>query len=60
MWLVSVLVCVCASVSVDVIQPGALVAIMNLLPPILTGLAILEGCISFSSNQFRSFDRFAS
>ena len=32
--------------------------IMNLLPPILTGLAIMEGCISFSKNQFRSFDRY--
>lgn len=44
--------------AVELLQPGALVAIMNLLPPILTALAILEGCISFSTNQFRSFDRY--
>ena len=43
---------------VELVQPAALVAIMNLLPPILTALAVLEGCISFSSNQFRSFDRY--
>ena len=44
--------------AVELVQPGALVAIMNLLPPILTALALLEGCVSFSSNQFRSFDRY--
>jgi len=43
---------------IELLQPGALVGIMNLLPPILTGLAIMEGCISFSKNQFRSFDRY--
>ena len=44
--------------AVELVQPGALVAIMNLLPPILTALGVLEGCVSFSSNQFRSFDRY--
>ena len=43
---------------VELLQPGALVMIMNFLPPVLTALAILEGCISFSENQFRSFDRY--
>jgi hypothetical protein len=43
---------------VELVQPGALVMIMNFLPPILTALGILEGCISFSSNQFKSFDRY--
>ena len=43
---------------VQLLQPGALVTIMNILPPVLTGLAIMEGCISFSINLFRSFDRY--
>lgn len=43
---------------IELLQPGALVAIMNVLPPVLTALAIMEGCISFSKNQFRSFDRY--
>ena len=43
---------------IELLQPGALVAIMNILPPVLTALAIMEGCISFSMNQFRSFDRY--
>jgi hypothetical protein len=43
---------------VSLAQPGALMAIMNLLPPILSGLAVLEGCISYSANQFKSFDRY--
>eukprot|EP01038_Epipyxis_sp_PR26KG_P009590 gene9590-12916_t len=43
---------------VQLAQPLAIVAIMNLLPPILGALAILEGCISFSSNQFKSFNRY--
>jgi hypothetical protein len=43
---------------VQLIQPGALVALMNVLPPILTAIAVIEGCISFSVNQFRSFDRY--
>ena len=43
---------------VEIAQPLVLVGIMNLLPPILNLLGILEGCVSFSSNQFRSFDRY--
>lgn len=44
--------------AVELVQPAALVAIMNCLPPILTALGVVEGCVSFSSNQFRSFDRY--
>jgi uncharacterized protein (DUF2147 family) len=47
-----------ASSIVGLAQPGALMAIMNLLPPILSGLAILEGCICYSANQFKTFDRY--
>lgn len=43
---------------IELIQPAALVGIMNILPPVLTGLGVIEGMISFSSNQFRSFDRY--
>jgi hypothetical protein len=45
-------------VLIQLIQPSALVMIMNLLPPVLTFLAILEGCLSFSKNQFRCFNRY--
>eukprot|EP01036_Dinobryon_divergens_P025868 gene25868-34457_t len=41
-------------------QPLVLVGIMNLLPPILNFLGVIQGCISFSSNQFQSFDRYFS
>jgi len=44
--------------AVELVQPGALVALMTLLPPVLSLLGIKEGCISFSSNQFRAFDRY--
>jgi hypothetical protein len=44
--------------TVEMAQPLALVGIMNLLPPLLTVLALLQGCTSFSSNQFISFDRY--
>lgn len=43
---------------VALIQPGTLVALMNLLPPILNALAGLEGWTAFSTAQFRSFDRY--
>jgi hypothetical protein len=43
---------------VELAQPLVLVGIMNLLPPILNFLGTIEGCISFSSNQFRSYDRY--
>lgn len=43
---------------VQLLQPGALVALMNIIPPLLTGLGIFEGCISFSVNQFKAFDRY--
>lgn len=43
---------------IELIQPAALVGIMNILPPVLTGLGIIEGMVSFSANQFRSFDRY--
>ena len=42
---------------VELAQPLVLVGIMNLLPPILNFLGVIQGCISFSSNQFQSFDR---
>lgn len=40
------------------LQPLALLALMSLLPPILTALGIFEGCISMSQVQFRSFFRY--
>jgi hypothetical protein len=43
---------------IELLQPTALLGLMNLLPPILTVLAMLEGCISLSSTQFKSFDRY--
>ncbi len=43
---------------VEMLQPLVLVGIMNLLPPVLTFLATVEGCTSFSVNQMRSFHRY--
>lgn len=43
---------------VELAQPLVLVAIMNLIPPLLTALGVLEGCISLSINQFRGFNRY--
>jgi hypothetical protein len=42
----------------SIIQPFMIVALMNLLPPLLSALATFEGCIALSVNQFRSFDRY--
>jgi hypothetical protein len=42
----------------DLIQPLMIVALMNLLPPMLTALATFEGCIAMSVNQVRSFNRY--
>lgn len=42
----------------DLIQPLMIVALMNLLPPLLTSLAAFEGCIAMSVNQVRSFHRY--
>lgn len=44
--------------AIDLIQPGVLVALMMILPPILQALGMLEGYISHSSIQFRTFDRY--
>lgn len=43
---------------VDSVQPMALLALMSLLPPILTALGIFEGCVSMSRVQFRTFYRY--
>lgn len=42
----------------DLVQPLMIVALMNLLPPLLTSLASFEGCIAMSVNQVRSFHRY--
>jgi hypothetical protein len=43
---------------IQLLQPTALVGLMNLLPPMLTFLAIFEGSISLSLAHFKSFDRY--
>jgi hypothetical protein len=44
--------------AVELIQPGVLVSLMLILPPILHGFGVLEGYVSHSSIQFRTFDRY--
>ncbi len=43
---------------IALIQPACLLGIMQLLPPLFNILGMFEGCISFSMNQFRGFDRY--
>lgn len=43
---------------VQIIQPLAVVLLMDFLPPILGALATLEGCISISKVQMRVFERY--
>jgi hypothetical protein len=40
------------------LQPAAILGIMQLLPPLFSLLGEIQGCISFSSNQFAAFDRY--
>lgn len=43
---------------IDLLQPIVLVAIMNLLPPLLMALGVFEGSIALSVNQFRAYHRY--
>lgn len=43
---------------IDLLQPIVLVALMNLLPPLLMALGVFEGSIALSVNQFRAFSRY--
>ena len=43
---------------IELIQPGALLLLMQVLPPLFNILGDFEGCISFSQNQFKGFDRY--
>ena len=43
---------------IELVQPGALVALIYMLPPALTFLGVVEGTVSFSQNQFTAFDRY--
>jgi hypothetical protein len=40
------------------LQPAAIVGVMHLLPPLFQFLGDFQGCVSFRSNQFSSFDRY--
>ena len=42
----------------SLLQPAAIVGIMQLLPPLFCFLGEFQGCTSFSSNEFSSFDRY--
>lgn len=42
----------------QLIQPLAVVILMDILPPILTTSAMIEGCVSMSKVQMRVFDRY--
>jgi hypothetical protein len=42
----------------QLIQPLAVVVLMDILPPILATLAMIEGCVSTSKVQMRVFDRY--
>lgn len=53
--------CIDSPVMVSVlqlIQPLAVVVLMDVLPPILATLAIIEGCVSKSKVQMRIFERY--
>lgn len=43
---------------VALVQPSMLLGIMQFLPPLFNILGVFEGQISFSSNQFKAFDRY--
>lgn len=42
----------------QLVQPSAVVILMDILPPILGSMAMIEGCVSHSKVQMRVFDRY--
>ena len=42
----------------QLVQPSAVVVLMDILPPILGSMAMIEGCVSHSKVQMRVFDRY--
>ena len=42
----------------QLVQPSAVVILMDILPPILASMAMIEGCVSHSKVQMRVFDRY--
>ncbi len=42
----------------SLLQPAIIVGVMQVLPPLFHWLGEIQGCVSFSSNQFIGFDRY--
>jgi len=42
----------------SLLQPAMIVGVMQVLPPLFHWLGEIQGCVSFSSNQFVGFDRY--